>query len=231
VTWVLVGLCCAALAVALAAFVIAPMAISRQGGQSLATELVSVAILGAGGVGSAIRAREAFADAAKAVARSWTGTLECQREPKRLEGGLFQPIYDFDYFVRSAGRRWPVPYRLYCIFEDGVHYRVFHAPESPTPLSIEALGTPDASAPHHHRSTDLMAAPGSTVPMIASACLAVLILAVAMSAGNLPVVVVTLAALGVVGLFFTRTLPFFLALPLVISAFFFALLAFSIQMG
>ena len=179
---------------------------------------------------SAFNAFRAFEDVAQGEVKSWHGSLTCEREPKRILTKYGPGLtYDFDYAVSGRDQRWQIPYRLYQVFENGLDYRVSYGGTTGALLSIEALGTPDPDAQHHHRSTAVLDTPATVLLCCIALPLTFLFLLLSLSWGYTPLVVVSLTTLGVIVLALVHVVPFVLGVALVGGALFFAALVSSLE--
>jgi hypothetical protein len=215
VVWALVAVSCVALAIVMVI--------------TLGTHWPVILVLAAA-AWPALKAFREFGEIAHGELKSWDGTLTCEREPKRLLT-RYRPgvTYDFDYAVSGRKKRWPIPYRLYRVFENGLVYRVFYGGASGALLSIEALGTPDPNAQHHHRSTGVLDTPATVLLSCVALPLTSLFLLFSIALGYTPLMVVSLATLGVIVLSLVHVVPFVLGVALVGGALFFAVLVSSLE--
>jgi len=223
VVWALVAVSCVALAIAIV------ITLGTDSGKGIQRYWPAILVLAAA-AWPALNAFREFDEVAHGELKSWHGTLTCDREPKRLSTNYRPSVtYDFDYAVNGGGHRWQIPYRLYQVFENGLDYRVFYGGESGAMLSIEALGTPDPNAQHHHRSTTVLDTPATALLSGVALFLTVSFLLLGIAWAYTPLIVVSLATLGVIVLFLAHVVPFVLALSLVCGALFFALLVSSLE--
>jgi len=223
ILWGLVAAACVALAILMAIILGTDSAKGTQ-------RYWPVLLVMAAAAWSALNAFRGFADVAPGALKSWHGTLTCEREPKRLLTRYGPGLtYDFEYAVRGGRQRWRIPYRLYRVFENGLEYRVFYGGTSGALLSIEALGTPDSNAQHHHRSTAVLDTPATVLLSCVALPLTSLFLLFAIGWGYTPLIVVSLASLGLIALSLLHVVPFVLGFALVGGALFFALLVSSLE--
>jgi len=223
VVWAFVAVACLALAIII---VITLGTDSARGMQ----RYWPVLLVMAAAAWSAFNAFRGFEDVVHGALKSWHGTLTCEREPKRLMTRYGRGLtYDFDYALRGGKQRWPIPYRLYRVFENGLDYRVFYGGSSGALLSIEALGTPDPKVEHHHRSTAVVDTPATLLLSCVALPLTSLFLLFSIALGYTPLIVVSLATLGVIVLSLVHVVPFVLGVALVGGALFFALLVSSLE--
>jgi hypothetical protein len=221
--WALVAVACVALAILI---VITIGTDSAKGTQSYWPVLLVLAAA----AWSAFNAFREFDEVSHGELKSWRGSLTCEREPKRLWTKYGPGLtYDFDYAVNGGKQRWQIPYRLYRVFENGLDYRVFYGGKSGALLSIEALGTPDPNAQHHHRSTAVLDTPATVLLSCVAIPLTSLFLLLSIAWGYTPLIVVSLATLGVIVLSLAHVVPFVLGFALVGGALFFALLVSSLE--
>ena len=205
VVWALVAVSCVALAIAIV------ITLGTDSGKGIQRYWPAILVLAAA-AWPALNAFREFDEVAHGELKSWHGTLTCERKPKRLSTNYGPSVtYDFDYAVNGGGHRWQIPYRLYQVFENGLDYRVFYGGEGGAMLSIEALGTPDPNAQHHHRSTTVLDTPATALLSGVALFLTVSFLLLGIAWAYTPLIVVSLATLGVIVLFLAHVVPFVLA--------------------
>lgn len=94
------------------------------------------------------RARRVIGEAAYREIESCTGPMAATQQFVQT---LNPRAHTYRFFIVAPGHTFRIPYSVFRVFEDGLEYRAYFARKSETLLSIEPLGSVEASREHRHR--------------------------------------------------------------------------------